>query len=636
MSQGEIRAEIERLEIQRGFKEIDLEILDLDINTHLTNLGDKQTKISKVQGKQQDLGGRTEKRKEVVNRLALSKQGQPGAPSADTDNQLKFLDLQSGRLPKKLDKLQGKVTKIQASTNKVNEEQGQINDDIADIDEKIAELQAKLESGGGGGTGNPDVPETCKRLKEDTEKKLEKETKKNEKETKAETQLKTDLEALKTTISEQKTAEANFDTTLGGHKKEKGAIEKKIKAQKAALATKKAADAKKGKAKGKAKGKTKAKSATKTTSAASNKSTKDHKKRLTELGKLIKQVTAKRKKAIRKRDMATKDEERKKLRLKEKQAANKELTKKLDLMKKAVTTLAKPMAFYQIIADGVGVKLRMAWLPKDARPWEAGDEDLSEEQRTAKDKKWTEDAPERKKKADEEKKKREAAKKLGPVGTDGKPLTPPGGETLTATRKGTKPGKKKKTPEEKAKEKQVQENNLLMQLSKARDMPPDARNKMLEKLANSQKPKPRNPEQLQKKIQELNLKLTNRLNTVKQGVPKQYEGIEILPKEMERIAKESKGAISVDDLKRLNEDSKRKKFQTQAMAYLGFDSNKKGNGQAAQDALFAMGKDRGLNARGMLERLRTIDPSSKIAKDVAPYMGHINEAKKTIVIRMSI
>ncbi len=629
MSQGEIRAEIERLEIQRGFKEIDLEILDLDINTHLTNLGDKQTKISKVQGKQQDLGGRTEKRKEVVNRLALSKQGQPGAPSADTDNQLKFLDLQSGRLPKKLDKLQGKVTKIQASTNKVNEEQGQINDDIADIDEKIAELQAKLESGGGGGTGNPDVPETCKRLKEDTEKKLEKETKKNEKETKAETQLKTDLEALKTTISEQKTAEANFDTTLGGHKKEKGAIEKKIKAQKAALATKKAADAKKGKAKGKAKGKTKAKSATKTTSAASNKSTKDHKKRLTELGKLIKQVTAKRKKAIRKRDMATKDEERKKLRLKEKQAANKELTKKLDLMKKAVTTLAKPMAFYQIIADGVGVKLRMAWLPKDARPWEAGDEDLSEEQRTAKDKKWTEDAPERKKKADEEKKKREAAKKLGPVGTDGKPLTPPGGETLTATRKGTKPGKKKKTPEEKAKEKQVQENNLLMQLSKARDMPPDARNKMLEKLANSQKPKPRNPEQLQKKIQELNLKLTNRLNTVKQGVPKQYEGIEILPKEMERIAKESKGAISVDDLKRLNEDSKRKKFQTQAMAYLGFDSNKKGNGQAAQDALFAMGKDRGLNARGMLERLRTIDPSSKIAKDVAPYMGHINEAKKT-------
>ena len=616
MSQKEIKAEIKRLEIKKSFRTIDSEILDLDLNTHQVDLGDKQQRVGKVQGKQQETSEQKEKRKALVSRKA---KGGPGGPPKD--GKLAFLDIIAARLPKQLTALQGKVDKIQKASTKVSADQTLVQEEITAIDEELKALYDKLKSGGGGNSGNPDVPKTCVNLLEDVKKKEEKEIKVQEKAKQEEKDITVALEALGNTISEQKGLVTDHDNELGAHRSELKVVEGKISAQKAKLDAQKAADATKGKAKGKA-----TKGTTTTTSTASDTSTKELKTRKTELGKLVQGVEHKRRKAVAARDKALKTQEQKKLRLKEKQDEIKERDKQLVLIKKAVETLAKPTIHFNIISAGVGVKPRMAWLPAGARPWEEGDEDLSETDRQKKDEDWKKQSDEQRKKGLEERQKERDAQKLRAaeleVATGQKKpgqTGPTTGETLV------RDPKKKETAEEEAKRKQLEQDNLMRQIALARDMAPDKRQALLTQLAKSQKPAPRNEAQVQQKIADLNTQFDTKMSAVATAVQGKFTG-KIPAGKLEEVAKANPG-VSVEDLRRYNEDLKRKEFQAKAAAYLGFDPKEPGAGLKAQDRLWALGKDRSMKPAAMLKHIQMLKPGAGIPADLAPYMAHVQAAK---------
>ncbi|MFH1467573.1 MAG: hypothetical protein ABIO70_24520 [Pseudomonadota bacterium] len=106
------------------------------------------------------------------------------------------------------------------------------------------------------------------------------------------------------------------------------------------------------------------------------------------------------------------------------------------------------------------------------------------------------------------------------------------------------------------------------------------------------------------------------------------KGKPLTAKQMEDLSKQP-GGPSVEDLKRYNEDQKRKEFQARAIQYLGFDPKDPEAGQKAQDQLYRLGKDRGLNPNGMLERLQLLDPNGKVPDDLKPYMQHVQSAKQS-------
>ena len=627
MSQKEVKSEIKRLERKKGFREIDIEILDVDIGNHEKDLGGKQGRIGKVQSKQERNQDQTEKRKAL---LALKQQG-GGGGGADSDNKLAFLNAAGARIPKQLSHLQGQVDKINVSTTKVSDSQGVIQDEIAVIDEELQALYDQLkQGGGGGGTGNPDVPLTCKNLVEDVTKEQEKQTKVQETAKKAEIELDTRLKDLETTIGEKNTAVAGFETELGSSREELQGVDGKITAQAKALAAKKKADATKGKAKGK--GKT-TKGTTKATSTASDKGTKELKARSKALNKVLKETERKRKAADKALTAAKKEQATKKLRLTEKQLEIKQRDEKLHLIKKAIEILAKPTIHFNMIAEGVGVKVKMAWLPKDARPWEEGDENLSETDRQKKDEDWKKmGEADREKGLEERKQEREAeklqAQSLEVATGQKKPgeTTPKTGDTLTKV--GTDGGKKKETPEEEAKRKQLEQDNLMRQIGQARDMAPDKREQLLVQLAKDQKPRPRNEAQVQTKIAELNSQFDKKLESVDTALNTtlsgQYPG-KIPSAKLADIAGKLEG-VSVEDLKRRNENIKRTEFQRRAAAYLGMDPTKEG--LAAQDAMHRLGADRGLSPRKMLMRIQFVDWDNP-PKDLAGYKDTVAAAKKT-------
>jgi hypothetical protein len=580
---GRVSSAQESYEQQRDYLENEIHKVEIDLEWNETDLGTtggkidgKQERIVDTQGLMDDNADRRDRRRELVeqrNERAQAEDKPPQPP--DKDGQLRFHDTKAKRYPDELKVHERDVNKLKEETDRLNEEQERLNELMTQLQEELNALEPP--SSGGAAQGPQNVPKICEKLGEQIEREKTELQRTVDTLTRETEELQTQVETLTTTLGDLQT---EYDTAYRDWRSTQGdldAVDASLSSQQSVMSD----------TPGTAGGQS-----TPTSSAGDSNAQciADERSGLEALLSSLENAwrtdiparrsTAEGQKTEAEAELATKTTELE------------EAEREIELMELAITTLEGGTLLWEQIAGRFGLHARVYFYPPGHRPWNPDDEYRTEEQMAAEQALFAAQT-------EEQNQNTETDDTTGPVSlTDATAAdreadnrqdsdTDSSSSTQTAAQR----------QEERERQEQLQRDTLLRNISAARDMPPEERERRLAQLGAGESPS-KTPAQLAAMLDQTHSDTATAIASQNIRAP-----ISQSAEERQRIA--DAAGVSVESLQRWSEEQVRQDHQARAAQYLGMPADQ---AQEAADRLATLGAARGLTGPELLNHLAFVPP----------------------------
>ncbi len=561
--------------------EIDLEWNETDIGTVGGRIEGKQDRIGDAQGRMDDNADRRDARRELVEERSQQAQAQDKPPMPpDQDGQLRFHELKAKRFPDEMKGYERDVNRLRDESEALNEEQTRLNELMQQLQDELAALQPPT---GGGARGPENVPKICEKLSEAIERKKTETQRTVDTLTRETEDLQGRIETLDTTLLD---LEVQYDNALRDWRDTQDdldATDADLANQQSTLST----------TDGSAAGQSVPTSAAGDNTCQSIQSDRDGLQALLDSLEAAwrTEIPTQRSTAEGQRTEAQTQHRTKSTELADAQ-------REIELMDLAVTTLGGGTLLYEQIAARFGLSARKFFYPPGHRPWSPDDEFRTEEQMEA----------ERQLFAAQQEEQREAQNTdnaVGPVSLDAATQADRDRDSRNSTDSDTTSGTQTAAQrrEERERQEQQQRDALLRDISSARDMSPEERERRLAQLGASQSPS-KTPAQLAAMLDQTYSDTGTAIASQNIRAP-----ITQSAEEQQRMAEAA--GVSVEALQRWSEEQVRRDNQARAARYLGMPAEQ---GQEAADRLASLGAERGLTGPQLLDHLIHL-PAEQLANE---------------------